>query len=101
MDIFIPSASEVTYSLSFFGESPEMSPPGTFQSKLANNSYIYIQCISMHRYVREIIIIIAVTVYHHLVKTTIINHPGVNSTSPGNLYMSVCACLNLSLAVSF
>ena len=57
----------------------------------------------MYQYgcVREIIIIIAVTVYHHLVKTTIINHPGVNSTSPGNLYMSVCACLNLSLAVSF
>ena len=34
MDSFNPGAYEITYSLSFFDESPEMSPPETFDSKL-------------------------------------------------------------------
>ena len=40
MESFNPGAYEITYSLSFFGESPEMSPPETFDSKLTNNLYI-------------------------------------------------------------
>ena len=39
MDSFISGAYEVTYSLSFFGETPEMSPPETFDSKFANTVY--------------------------------------------------------------
>ena len=39
MDSFNPGAYEVTYSLSFFGETPEMSPPETFDSKFANTVY--------------------------------------------------------------
>ena len=39
MDSFIPGAYEITYSLSFFGETPEMSPPETFDSKFANTVY--------------------------------------------------------------
>ena len=37
MDILGPGSHQVTYSISFFGEPLEMSPPKIFESKLANN----------------------------------------------------------------
>ena len=37
MDRLDPGSYQVTYSISIFGEPPEMSPPKTFKSKLANN----------------------------------------------------------------
>ena len=46
MDSLNPGAYEVTYSLSFFGESPEMSPPETFDSKLTSMIYTSV-CVLM------------------------------------------------------
>ena len=51
MDSLNPGAYEVTYSLSFFGETPpEMSSPKTFDRKLANNLYICV-CVLMSVYI--------------------------------------------------
>ena len=46
MDSFNPGAYEITYSLSFFGETLEMSPAKTFDSKSTSMIYTSV-CVLM------------------------------------------------------